>query len=511
MKILRETLLHPNMFAKSLDRKILVVLSLCVAIVTAVIIYITNSRLSKGILEEFRADSRATMSVVAAGIKETMASGNSQHMEKQLLDIKAENRELDLFICSPDMRIIFSSDERSLRSKLDRQVLNSEIIGDLSSGLLGARMPDRVYDEEREGRKYYMQAHVIVNEPRCFRCHGSEKKVLGAVILRKSVEGKYAAIAELRDRNIVISLLGVLAIIAISHVLVTRLISKPIRALAREIAEFPDKIVDETIIGSAEITRDDEIGDLQKTFHNMAIDLYEKNHALQKSNADLANANRELESFAYSVSHDLRAPLRNIDGFSKILMDDYSDALPEKAKHYLRRVRNGTNRMSMLIDDILAFSKIGRAELNYRKISASAIVQGVLEQFSGEIEKRNVSIIVQALPEINCDQVLMQSLFSNLLSNALKYTRNTEHPEIVVGYDQYRKLIYVKDNGLGFDMQYRDKIFQIFQRLHLPEEYEGTGIGLSIVKRIAERHHGKVWAESEPGRGATFFIDMPTF
>lgn len=503
--------LHPNMFSKSLDRKILVVLSLSVAIITALIIFITNSRLSKEIFREFRADSRTTMSVVAAGIKETMASGNSQHMERQLLDIREENRDLDLYICSSDRKIVFSSDERSLQSKLDNHVLNREIIGDLSRALSGEGMPDRVYDEEREGRKYYMHAHVIANEPRCFRCHGSEKKVLGAVILRKSVEGSYAAIAALRDRNIVISLLGVLAIIAISHILVTRLISRPIRALAREIVELPERISDESIIGGAEIRREDEIGDLQKAFHNMAVDLYEKNQALHKSNVDLANANKELESFAYSVSHDLRAPLRNIDGFSKILMDDFAAALPDKAIHYLKRVRNGTMRMSMLIDDILAFSRIGRTDIEFKKIPCTAIVKSVLGNFTGEIERRNIAVTVEDLPEINCDSTLMQSLFLNLISNALKFTRNTEKAEITIGFDRMRKLMFVRDNGLGFNMQYHDKIFQIFQRLHLPEEYEGTGIGLSIVKRIVERHHGKVWAESEPGRGATFFIDLPTF
>jgi len=243
----------------------------------------------------------------------------------------------------------------------------------------------------------------------------------------------------------------------------------------------------------------------------MAIDLYEKNHALHKSYDDIASANKELESFSYSVSHDLRAPLRNIDGFSKILMDDFADSLPDKAKHYLKRVRNGTNRMSMLIDDMLAFSRIGRTDIELRKIPCSAIVKSVLGNFSEEVERRGIVVTVADLPEINCDPILMQSLFLNLLSNALKYTRNVEHPEIAVGYDRRRKLIYVKDNGVGFDMQYCDKIFQVFQRLYLPEEYEGTGIGLSIVKRIAERHNGRVWAESEPGKGATFFLDIPTF
>lgn len=499
------------MFPKSLDRKILVVLSLTVAVITAGIIFITNHRLSQGLLDEFKADSKETMSIVASGMKQTMASGNGRLIENELLDIKSENPNIEFFISDTDQRIIFSSETGSIQKPLSEELLNKDLLKDLIRGFQTGAIPDRMYEEKEKGNRFFLHVHLMENHPECFRCHGSEKKILGAVILRKTIARNYAAIAELRDWNIVISILGVLAIIAVSHILVTRLISRPIRALAQEIAALPDNIAEDTLVGSAEISRNDEIGDLQKSFHNMAIDLYEKTHALHKSNADLANANKELESFAYSVSHDLRAPLRNIDGFSKILMDDYAASLPEKAVHYLKRVRNGTNRMSMLIDDILAFSKIGRAELNYRKMPAAAIVQSVLEQFSGEIEKRNVSITVQDLPEINCDMVLMQSLFSNLLSNAMKYTRNVEHPEIVVGYDLRRKLIYVKDNGLGFDMQYRDKIFQIFQRLHLPEEFEGTGIGLSIVKRIAERHHGKVWAESEPGRGATFFVDLPTF
>ena len=499
------------MFSKSLDRKILVVLSLTVAVITAIIIYITNSRLTQDILDEFVADSKETMSIVASGMRQTMASGNGRLIEKELLDIKSDNANIEFFITDTDQKIIFSSEVQSLQKPLSAPLSNKDILQDLVRGFQTGVIPDRMYEEKHNGNRFFMHVHLMENHPECFRCHGSEKKVLGAVILRKPIDRNYAAIAELRNRNIIISIFGVLVIIAVSHILVTRLISRPIRALAREISALPDNIADDTLVGVAEISRSDEIGDLQRSFHNMAIDLYEKTHALHRSNADLANANKELESFAYSVSHDLRAPLRNIDGFSKILMDDYAPSLPDKAMHYLKRVRNGTNRMSMLIDDILAFSKIGRAELSYRKMPAATIVHSVLEQFSGEIEKRNVAVTVQDLPEINCDLVLMQSLFSNLLSNALKYTRNVEHPEIIVGYDRQRKLIYVKDNGLGFDMQYRDKIFQIFQRLHLPEEYEGTGIGLSIVKRIAERHHGKVWAESEPGRGATFFLDIPTF
>jgi light-regulated signal transduction histidine kinase (bacteriophytochrome) len=165
--------------------------------------------------------------------------------------------------------------------------------------------------------------------------------------------------------------------------------------------------------------------------------------------------------------------------------------------------------MSLLIDDMLTFSRIGRAELQCKRVNCAEIIKPILEYYAPEIEKRGVSLILQDLPEINCDTVLMQSLFTNLISNAFKYSRKAEQSEITIGYDSTRKVIFVKDNGIGFEMKYHDKVFQVFQRLHLPEEYEGTGIGLAIVKRIAERHHGRVWAEAEQGKGAIFFIELP--
>ncbi len=499
------------MIAKSLDRKILIVLSLCIAVITAIIIGITNHRLTRGIIEEFTTESKETMSVIAAGIRQTMAIGNSALIENQLLDIKAENRNIELFICDNEQNVIFSSEPESLRKPLQQQIANRNLIDALGESFQTGILTDDIFPENRNGNRYFMHAHLMPNQPQCYRCHGSEKALLGAVVLRKPVERNYKAIADVTNNNILIGVIGICAVIFLSHSLITRLISKPIHGLSRDVAELPARISDGTLINKTDIVRDDEIGVLQRAFHNMAVDIYEKNHALEKSNADLANVNKELESFAYSVSHDLRAPLRNIDGFSKILMDDYAPDLPEKAKHYLTRVRNGTSRMSLLIDDILTFSRIGRAEMDFRKMPVAAIVASVLEHFSGEIEKRNVSIVVGDLPEINCDPVLMQSLFSNLISNAIKYSRSTDAPSITIGYDKTRKIIYVKDNGVGFEMQYHDKIFQIFQRLHLPEEYEGTGIGLAIVRRIAERHHGRVWADSEPGKGSTFYVELPMF
>jgi PAS domain S-box-containing protein len=229
--------------------------------------------------------------------------------------------------------------------------------------------------------------------------------------------------------------------------------------------------------------------------------LNEKTHLLEQ-------ANTELEAFAYSVSHDLRAPLRGIAGFSRILIDEYSTQLDDRCKHYLNRINNSTNRMSTLIDDILALSRAGRTELQLKSVKFNNIINDVIKDFREEIESGGISLKIGEIPAIRCDQTLMQTVFSNLISNAIKFTREKERPEIEIGYDQEKGTIFVKDNGIGLDMQYRDKIFQAFQKLHLPEEYEGTGIGLAIVKRIVNRHHGKVWVESEPGKGTTFYIKL---
>lgn len=499
------------MFAKSLERKVLVVLLLSVAIITTAIIYFTNRHITREMLAVLTRDSKETLSVIAAGIRQTMASGNGMLIENQLLNIKSENTGLELFIFDTDQRIVFSSERESLGKALSEQEVSKEIVDELNTAFQNETLPDRIYEEERGGKRYFMHAHLMENQEQCFRCHGANRKIIGAVLLRKSIDKSYASIATLRNSNIVISILGVCSIILISHILITRLITTPVRELSREISALPGMINDGSLAGAIEIKRDDEIGLLQRSFYGMAKEIYEKNQALARSNTDLANANKELESFAYSVSHDLRAPLRNIDGFSKILLDDYSEQLPEKALHYLKRVRNGTVKMSMLIDDILTFSRIVRADMEISKVPCAAIVKSVLGNFSEEIERRGVRVVVGDLPEITCDPSLMKSLFLNLISNAVKYSRNIEKAEIIIGFDREKKAIFVKDNGVGFDMQYHSKIFQNFQRLFLPEEYEGTGIGLAIVKRVAEKHHIRVWAESEVGKGATFYIDLPIF
>ncbi|MCB8983398.1 MAG: PAS domain S-box protein [Ardenticatenaceae bacterium] len=224
----------------------------------------------------------------------------------------------------------------------------------------------------------------------------------------------------------------------------------------------------------------------------------------------LEAANKELESFAYSVSHDLRAPLRAMDGFSRILLEEYGSQMPADADFYLQRVRANAQQMAQLIDALLRFSRLGREPLKREWVKPEEMVQRVLAQRPSETAEPHTEIIVHDLPACLADPGLLQQVFANLLDNALKYSRTQANPRIEVGAEQGNgEVVYfIRDNGVGFDPQYAAKAFGVFQRLHLAEEYEGTGIGLATVQRIIHRHGGRIWVETAVNAGATFFFTL---
>ena len=227
--------------------------------------------------------------------------------------------------------------------------------------------------------------------------------------------------------------------------------------------------------------------------------------------AQLEAANRELESFSYSVSHDLRAPLRAIDGFSKILFEDYADKLDDEGKRLFDVIRGNTHKMGKLIEDLLALSRIGRKEIDLLEIDMDKLAKAVFDEIKATVPEREIQFDIKPLPPAYGDEGLLRQVFFNLLFNAIKFTRFRENAIIEVGgyAEGPENVYYVKDNGIGFDMQYADKLFGAFQRLH-SEQFEGTGIGLAIVQRIINRHGGRVWAEGKVNEGATFYFTLPT-
>jgi len=243
-------------------------------------------------------------------------------------------------------------------------------------------------------------------------------------------------------------------------------------------------------------------------------DIRTLNHELEsrvlERTAQLQRANQELESFNYSVSHDLRAPLRHIAGFAQMLQREFGATLEPAARRYLDQIQTGTQKMGRLIDGLLSLARIGNRPICLMSTPLDAIVSETIAMLDPDCPGRHVSWKIASLPTVACDPVLIRQVFQNLFSNALKFTRTRDTALVDVSCQERngQQLFIVRDNGIGFDLKYADKLFAVFERLHREEDFEGTGVGLAIVQRIVHKHGGEVWAEGEPNRGATFFFTL---
>jgi len=251
---------------------------------------------------------------------------------------------------------------------------------------------------------------------------------------------------------------------------------------------------------------------LRRSRDELEVKVKERTAELGKMNVDLQSVNQELEAFAYSVSHDLRAPVRHIAGFTELLQKHADRVLDDKSRHHIGMILDAASRMGSLVDDLLAFSRIGRAETQKTTINLEQLVKAVIGEIAPDTQARKIIWRIGALPICYGDPSLLRLVFSNLVSNAVKFTRTRPEAEIEIGWLNHTPeelVVFIKDNGVGFDMKYKDKLFGVFQRLHSQEAFEGTGIGLATVQRIVDRHGGRVWAEALVNNGATFYVGLP--
>jgi len=245
--------------------------------------------------------------------------------------------------------------------------------------------------------------------------------------------------------------------------------------------------------------------------HKQSESLKQLNEELRIKNREMEIANKDLESFSYSISHDLRAPLRSINGFSEILMMNHAETLDPQAKRYLERIVDNGVKMHKLIDTLLNLSKLGKHEMVKEDIDMNALVNSIIHDYQVDVNHSKINWKISNLPTFHGDAELMKQVLVNLISNAVKYSSKKDNPEVEIACENDNGKIkcWVKDNGAGFDMSFKDKLFDVFQRLHTPSEFEGNGVGLAIVKRIIKKHDGEIWAESELEKGSTFYFTLP--
>ena len=381
--------------------------------------------------------------------------------------------------------------------------------GDLPRESVLARLPSGPLEGHR-----YAEGGLVLSRPIVF--NGTP---IGTVVILSDLReirsriGRYVAIVAV----VLLASFGVA--LAVASVLQRR-ISGPILHLAhtaRRVAVEKDYSVRAT--GDSR----DEIGLLVMAFNDMLAQIRQRDAELQEAHsrleqrvaertAQLEAANKELEAFSYSVSHDLRAPLRHIAGFAELLGQEAGEALSEAARKHLQKISTAAGRMGQLIDDLLVFSRMGRSEMQRVKVNLSNLVNDVLKDLQPEIKDRRIEWAIDSLPQVRGDPAMLRLVLTNLVANAVKYTRKRDDPRIEVGAsggNGGEVVVFVRDNGVGFDMQYAPKLFGVFQRLHRAEEFEGTGIGLANVRRIIHRHGGRTWAEGQPGRGAAFYFSLP--
>jgi signal transduction histidine kinase len=310
-------------------------------------------------------------------------------------------------------------------------------------------------------------------------------------------------------------MLGIGAVLVITGSLIAWFISRSVTRRLDRLMHATTVIADGDYSSRVPVDRQDEIGELAASFNTMVAQVHHTQEELENKvklrTQELEVVNKELEAFSYSVSHDLRAPLRAVSGYTMMLKEDYEDSLDDEARRILGNILSNVKMMGRLIDDLIGFSRLGKRDVRKQVTDMKELVEGCVAELTPAWPEGRFQIEIGALPACMGDSDLLKQVWINLIGNSMKYSSRNAEPRIDVGAVEERAgtIYFVRDNGAGFEMRYADKLFKVFQRLHSQEEFEGTGVGLALVKRIVDKHRGEIWAESSPGKGAVFYFRMP--
>ncbi len=523
---------------KRLGRTILTVLAVSVALVMGLEIYL---RVSSGIqnrIEMMTLFGKELAASTYAGIKHPMSMGDSAAVKKQLLDIREKMADISVFICDFDQEIIYATHEDKIKTKVGDSIYNKAALQALNETSRTGVDPGKAFEEEVAGKKYLVTIHSILNQPDCFHCHGSSRKVLGSMVIRMSTDRIYSAIISSRNRSIMITLLGIGVIIFLTYAMLARLVSRPIESLSEKAKKFAEG--DMSV--SVDVKTEDEVGVLGNSFNYMVkkissfskeleievarrtMMLREKTLLLERANRELRELDRLKSSFLANMSHELRTPMNSIIGYTELLIDGVDGPTNEEQTKSLKKVESNARHLLQLINDILDMSKIesGKIELDLKELDLKNVITSVTAAFEPAISKKGLSLSLnfgENLPLIYADEDKIHQILINLLSNAIKFTNQggitigTKPSErgIRAGESPLFAEVCVEDTGIGIKDEDIGKLFDKFSQLDIStiRQYEGTGLGLSIARGLVVLHNGVIWATSKYGEGSKFCFTLP--
>lgn len=527
-----------NFIRKRLGRTILTVLAVSVAMVMGVEIYL---RVSKGIqnrIEMMTIFGNELAASTYAGIKHPMSMGDSAAVKKQLLDIREKMNDISVFICDFDQEIIYATHEDRIKTKVSDSIHNKAALHALNEASKTGIEPGKAFEEEVAGKKYLVTIHSILNQPDCFHCHGSSRKVLGSMVIKMSTDRIYSAIISSRNRSIMITLLGIGVIIFLTYAMLARLVSRPIENLSEKAKKFAEGDMSVFV----EVKTEDEVGVLGNSFNYMVrkissfsreleievarrtMMLREKTLLLERANRELRELDRLKSSFLANMSHELRTPMNSIIGYTDLLLDGIDGPVNDEQMKSLQKIESNARHLLQLINDILDMSKIesGKIELDIKELDLKMFLETVINTFEPVITKKGLKLRLdfdERLSRIYADEEKVKQILINLLSNAIKFTHQggitiTVKPServIKSGEPPLFVEICIEDTGIGIKDEDIGKLFDKFSQLDIStiRQYEGTGLGLSIARGLVVLHKGVIWVTSKYGEGSKFCFTLP--
>ena len=534
-----------NFIRKRLGRTILTVLAVSVALVMGAEIYL---RVTRGVIERVEMMTEFGKELAAstyAGIKHPMAVGDAVAIKNQLSDIKEKLKDGAVFICDFDQEIIYATHEEKVKTRISDSIYNKAALQTLSESLKTGIDPQKAFEEEVGGNKYLVTIYPIMNQPDCFHCHGSSRKVLGGMVIKMSANRIHEAIAASRNYSILITIFGIGAIIALTYAMLARLVSRPIESLADKAKQFAEG--DMSV--SVDVKTEDEVGVLGNSFNYMfrnikyqhekissfskeleievarrTMMLREKTLLLERANRELRELDRLKSSFLANMSHELRTPMNSIIGYTELLIDGVDGTVNQEQTKSLKKVESNARHLLQLINDILDMSKIesGKIELDLRELNLKNVIESGAATFEPAISKKGLSFSFDFddnLPLIYADEDKIRQILINLLSNAVKFTNQgvitiSAKPSergIRAGETPLFVEVCVEDTGIGIKDEDIGKLFDKFSQLDIStiRQYEGTGLGLSIARGLVVLHKGVIWATSKHEEGSKFCFTLP--